>query len=327
MPESSAWEPDKLRHLFHQKRAVVFGATGSCGGGFARALVDVGCEVTVALRRDPEPGEFPAGCKTLVGPLNDDAFLAHALGSSPDFVMSGLASRSGLPKSAWELYDLHCRLFDAAKAAGVGCVVVVTSFCGAIACDLPIHQPLLNTERALIDMAAGGRDGHPDYLIIRPTSFYENFLRKAVPDMLAGKSVSVIVPPGGPLRHMFLAAEDVGRFAVAKLAEGARNATLQVGGTRARTYEEAVKEIARAAGKQVSFKRTSLACFNRLIDFMACLDWLKGTDVAHYLKFARYFNVVPMQCSVAFSTVPLGRWALEQLPRAGGHGKRMAYNK
>ena len=323
IPETQLWEPSKLSPVFQNKTAVVFGATGSCGHGFVSALLDAGCKVTAVVRSSPDFSTFPKGAEISVGNISDPKYLRSTLESRPDFVFSGLASRSGLDDSAWELYELHCNVFRASAEVGVGCVVIVTSFCGAIACELPIHQPLLNTERALIDMKGDGDRGQPDYLIIRPTSFYENFLRRAIPEMLEGRPVKVILPERGPLRHMFLAAKDVARFALIQLAKNVRNTTLQVGGTRARTFEEVVHIIGEVAEVDVSVKRVSMSCFDRLIAFMTCLDAFKGTHVSHYMKFGKYFNTVPMQCSTAFTTISLQEWAKEQLPHARSSKKLM----
>ena len=122
---------------------------------------------------------------------------------------------------------------------------------------------------------------------------------------------------------MFLAAKDVARFALIQLAKNVRNTTLQVGGTRARTFEEVVHIIGEVAEVDVSVKRVSMSCFDRLIAFMTCLDAFKGTHVSHYMKFGKYFNTVPMQCSTAFTTISLQEWAEEQLPNARRSKKLM----
>jgi len=325
VPAVEPWKIDK--RALRGKRGVVFGATGSVGRGFVDALLDANVQVVAVMRRPPNPGEMPAGVLAAVGDLDDEAFMTSTLAGKPDLIVSALASRTGLPDDVRRVFELHERLFAAAQIAGVGMITLVTSFCGALAAELPFHQALLNTERVLIDTAATRNRSRPKYLIIRPTSFFENFLRKAMPDMLAGRTVTVIVPPGGQRRHMMMAAADVGRFAVTQLAKGRHNTILQVGGTRAITYRQGAQAIGAVAGATVRFSEWSLEGFDRLIRGMELLDFLKSfffeSHVAHYLKIARYFNVVPMQCADTFTTISLEQWAAQQLSQAGDSNKRL----
>src|ERR1700761_168172 len=125
----------------YPRRVLVVGATGTIGRATVRALVRRGHEVVcfvrpragVGGRLAPEDSARTlAGAIVRFGEVQDPASLVRdgIRGERFDALVSCLASRTGVPRDAWDIdYQANVRTFEAAQNAGVSHVVLLSAIC------------------------------------------------------------------------------------------------------------------------------------------------------------------------------------------------------
>ena len=118
------------------KRTIVSGGTGFVGRFIVEALIGAGHEVTVAGRRKPEPGFFSTPVRFRFFDLNEDDVEAGLFDEADHFVHAAFDHLPGKYRGGEgsdpegfrrRNLDLTARLFEAAKAAGAGRAVFVSS--------------------------------------------------------------------------------------------------------------------------------------------------------------------------------------------------------
>lgn len=124
------------------------------------------------------------GAEVRFGEVTDPGALdLHGFCGEPfDVLVSCLASRTGAPKDAWCIYhDAHVAALAAAKAAGVGHMVLLSAIC--------VQKPILAFQQAKLAFEQVLAGSGMDYTIVRPTAFFKSLsgqverVKQAVPSL------------------------------------------------------------------------------------------------------------------------------------------------
>lgn len=171
-------------------RVFVIGATGTIGQATVRALLRHGHEVVCFVRPragvggslSPEDlaSRWP-GATVRVGDVCDAESLArHGFrGERFDVLLSCLASRKGTPKDAWAIdHRAHMLALEAAKAAGVSRVVLLSAIC--------VQKPRLAFQHAKLAFEDALIASGLTYSIVRPTAYFKS-LSGQIERVRAGK--------------------------------------------------------------------------------------------------------------------------------------------
>lgn len=225
------------------RRVLVAGATGTIGRATVRALAARGHAVTCLVRPgragDAHAGAWPAGVAVRAADLADPASVARdafgAPGESPndppngtsrtgpfDAVVSCLASRTGAPADAWAVdYRAHVHLLDAARAAGVGHVVLLSALC--------VQKPRLAFQHAKLAFERRLAESGVRHSVVRPTAFFKSLsgqvarVRDGRPFLVFGDGTGTACKP--------IADEDLAEYLAGCLDDPARwDRVLPVGG-------------------------------------------------------------------------------------------------
>jgi divinyl chlorophyllide a 8-vinyl-reductase len=160
------------------RRVLVLGATGTIGRATVRALVRRGHEVACFVRPRPgavgSPGSADgarllAGAQLRIGDVADPASLARDgfRGEPFDALVSCLASRTGAPRDAWAIdHRAHLNALEAAQAAGVSQVVLLSAIC--------VQKPVLAFQHAKLAFEQALVASGIGYSIVRPTAFFKS---------------------------------------------------------------------------------------------------------------------------------------------------------
>ncbi|MGC0053432.1 NAD(P)H-binding protein [Brucella pituitosa] len=96
-----------------------------------------------------------------------------------------------------------------------------------------------------------------DWTVLRASWFMQNFSENYMRDELLLGSLTL---PVGPTKEPFIDADDIADVAVAALTEtGHRNKLYELTGSELFSFSEAISEIAKATGKELSFNPVSFA--------------------------------------------------------------------
>jgi divinyl chlorophyllide a 8-vinyl-reductase len=185
MTEERQRSPDDAAVTERPKRVFMLGATGAIGGATTAALIERGHEVVCFLRSAPRaPGRaptLPEQAEVRFGDVSDPASLAHdGLRGEPfDALVSCMASRTGAPADAWAIdYRAHVNALEAAKAAGVGQMVLLSAIC--------VQKPRLAFQHAKLAFEAELVSSGLTWSIVRPTAYFKS-LSGQVDRVRAGK--------------------------------------------------------------------------------------------------------------------------------------------
>lgn len=159
-------------------RVLVLGATGTIGRATVAALCARGHEVVCYLRPGSEAAGLPEGVTLRRGEIGDLA-RAGFRGERFAALVSCMASRSGLPADAWAVdHDAHVVALEAAQAAGVGHVVLLSAIC--------VQKPMLAFQAAKLAFEARLIASGLRYSIVRPTAYFKS-LSGQIARVQAGK--------------------------------------------------------------------------------------------------------------------------------------------
>ena len=206
------------------KRVFLIGGTGTIGRATARALVQAGHEVVCLVR--PGTASLPefAGATVRFGQVTDPASLARDgfCGERFDTLVSCLTSRTGAPKDAWAIeYDTHVAALEAAKAAGVSHMVLLSAIC--------VQKPLLVFQHAKLAFEKVLIESGIDYSIVRATAFFKS-LSGQIDRVKQGKSFLVFGDGTGTACKP-ISDNDLARFIAECLSEpDRRGRILPIGG-------------------------------------------------------------------------------------------------
>jgi divinyl chlorophyllide a 8-vinyl-reductase len=179
--------------------------------------------VSGALAPD-ESAKLLEGAELRFGDVIDAGSLARdgLRGERFDALVSCLASRTGAPKDAWAVdYAAHVTALEAAKAAGVSHVVLLSAIC--------VQKPLLAFQRAKLAFEAALIESGVTYSIVRPTAFFKSLsgqigrLKQGKPFLVFGDGELTACKP--------ISDDDLGRYLAECLDdESRRNRILPIGG-------------------------------------------------------------------------------------------------
>jgi uncharacterized protein YbjT (DUF2867 family) len=155
---------------------TVMGATGKVGGAIARGLIAAGDEVRVIGRSPAALAELAAaGAHALTGDAGDIDFLSRAFAGA-DAVFTMLPFDPSVPDYQAHQTRLGEAIVAAVQGAGVRRVVALSS----IGADVPMGTGVLSSLYAQ-EQRLAALSG-VDLLVLRPGSFFENFI-PAVPSI------------------------------------------------------------------------------------------------------------------------------------------------
>jgi divinyl chlorophyllide a 8-vinyl-reductase len=147
-------------------RVLVLGATGTIGRATVAALLARGHAVVCYLRPGAEAAGLPEGVTLRRGEIADIA-RAGFRGERFDALVSCMASRSGLPADAWAVdHDAHVAALEAAQAAGVAHMVLLSAIC--------VQKPMLAFQAAKLAFEARLMASGLRYSIVRPTAYFKS---------------------------------------------------------------------------------------------------------------------------------------------------------
>ena len=214
-------------------KVFVIGASGTMGRATVRALLRNGHQVVCFVRARANVdgplaaqayvGQWP-GAVIRVGHVADPVSLARDgfCGETFDALVSCMASRTGVPRDAWEIdYRAHVNALDAARAAGVTQVVLLSAIC--------VQKPLLAFQQAKLAFETVLVASGLTYSIVRPTAFFKSLsgqverVKRGKPFLVFGNGELTACKP--------ISDDDLGAYLADCLADKSRhNRVLSIGG-------------------------------------------------------------------------------------------------
>jgi NADH dehydrogenase len=228
---------------------LVVGATGLVGGKITRSLMAQGRDVRILVRPgSPYQALVEMGAEPVEGDLKDPASLGPAISGVETVITTATAGSRGGADTA-ETVDLQGNraLIDAARAAGVGQIIFVST----VAADERSPIPLLRAKAASeVHLRASG----VPFTILAATTLMDLLLPLVVGGPAqAGQPVTLVGE--GRRRHSFVAAQDVAAFAVATLGHPeVINRRILVGGPEALSLRDVVGVYERTLGHPIAIQ-------------------------------------------------------------------------
>ncbi len=302
-----------------QRRVFVIGATGTIGQATVRALLRRGHEVVCFVRPRAGVGgrlsaqdseKLLAGATVRVGDVRDAASLARDgfCGEHFDVLLSCLASRTGAPKDAWAIdHRAHVLALEAAKAAGVTKVVLLSAIC--------VQKPLLAFQHAKLAFEKRLIASGLDYSIVRATAFFKS-LSGQIERVRAGKPF-LVFGDGTLTACKPISDDDLGDYLAACVDDPARrHRVLPIGGPgEAITPREQGERLFALLGRPARFKQVPVALLDTIIAALGLLGRLMPAlaDKAELARIGRYYATESMLVWDAAA----GRYDAAATPAAG----------
>ncbi len=206
-------------------RYLVIGAAGKTGRRVAEKLWQKGLSVRAVSRSTGIP--FDWNSQSTWANALDDIDCAYVT-YQPDLALPGAV-------------DIIRAFLAAAKKAGVKHIVLLSG------------RGEEEAEAAERVLQASGLD----WTVLRASWFMQNFSENYMRDELLSGSLTL---PVGPVKEPFIDADDIADVAVSALTEARhRNRLYELTGPELLSFNEAVSEIARATGRELSFHPVSFA--------------------------------------------------------------------
>ncbi len=281
-------------------RVFMLGATGTIGLATARALVARGHEVVCFVRpRAGVAGKLQAddtarllpGTTVRTGDVQDPKSLERDgfKGEHFDALVSCLASRTGAPKDAWAIDHLaHVHALDAARAAGVSQVVLLSAIC--------VQKPLLAFQQAKLAFEKVLVESGLTYSIVRPTAFFKSLsgqierVRKGKPFLVFGDGLMTACKP--------ISDDDLGAFMADCLTDASRhNRVLPIGGPgEAITPRQQGERLFALLGQPPRFKSVPVKLLDTIIAVLGTAGRLVPAlaDKAELARIGRYYATESM---------------------------------
>ncbi len=255
------------------RRILLLGATGTIGRATARALVARGHDVVCFVRPQastqttgqstphPPPGvTLRTGDVTSAESLARDAFCGERF----DILVSCLASRTGAPRDAWAIdHDAHVLALEAARAAGVTQVVLLSAIC--------VQKPLLAFQHAKLAFEQKLQAAGLTWSIVRPTAFFKSLagqverVRQGKPFLVFGDGTLTACKP--------VSDADLADFIAGCIDDPARqNRILPIGGPgEAITPRQQGERLFQLLGKPPRFKQVPVGLLDAVIAVLGTL--------------------------------------------------------
>ena len=282
------------------RRVFVIGATGTIGQATVRALLQRGHQVVCFVR--PRAGvrgalaadasrQLLQGATVRFGAVTDPAALARdgLCGEHFDVLVSCLASRTGAPKDAWAVdHQAHVHALEAARAAGVTQVVLLSAIC--------VQKPLLAFQHAKLAFEKFLIESGLTYSIVRPTAFFKSLsgqierVRRGKPFLLFGDGRLTACKP--------ISDRDLGDYLADCLDQpGRQNRILPIGGPGpAITSREQGDKLFALLGRPPKFSHVPVALLDVIIAVLGTLGRLipRLADKAELARIGRYYATESM---------------------------------
>ena len=282
------------------RRVFVIGATGTIGQATVRALLQRGHQVVCFVR--PRAGvrgalaadasrQLLQGATVRFGAVTDPAALARdgLCGEHFDVLVSCLASRTGAPKDAWAVdHQAHVHALEAARAAGVTQVVLLSAIC--------VQKPLLAFQQAKLAFERYLIESGLTFSIVRPTAFFKSLsgqidrVRRGKPFLLFGDGRLTACKP--------ISDRDLGDYLADCLDQPDRqNRILPIGGPGpAITSREQGDKLFALLGRPPKFSHVPVALLDVIIAVLGTLGRLIPTlaDKAELARIGRYYATESM---------------------------------
>jgi divinyl chlorophyllide a 8-vinyl-reductase len=254
-------------------RVFVLGGSGTIGRATVAALVARGHRVVCLVRPRGAAGAGHApdelrhrlpGAELRFGDPCDAASLARdgLAGERFDALVSCLASRTGAPDDAWAVdHRAHLRALDAARAAGVGHMVLLSAIC--------VQKPRLAFQHAKLAFEQALMASGIDWTIVRPTAFFKSLsgqvgrVRQGRPYLLFGDGTLTACKP--------IADEDLADFLADCLSlPERRNRVLPIGGPGpAITPREQGERLFALLGRPPRFRQVPVGLLDGIVALLA----------------------------------------------------------
>jgi len=282
------------------RRVFVIGATGTIGQATVRALLRRGHEVVCLVRPRAGVGgrlsredsaKLLRGATVRVGEVCDAASLAKDgfRGERFDVLLSCLASRTGAPKDAWAIdHRAHVLALEAAKAAGVTQVVLLSAIC--------VQKPLLAFQQAKLAFEKTLVESGLSYSIVRATAFFKS-LSGQVERVRSGKPF-LVFGDGRLTACKPISDDDLGDYLAACVDDPERrNRVLPIGGPgEASTPREQGERLFAMLGRPARFKQVPVALLDTIIAVLGLLGRVLPplADKAELARIGRYYATESM---------------------------------
>jgi divinyl chlorophyllide a 8-vinyl-reductase len=285
-------------------RIFVIGSSGTIGRAAVRALLRRGHEVVCFVRKSggasgsvvgqPTKDAGAAvfhGAELRVGDVTDPASLARDgfRGEQFDALVSCMASRTGSPHDAWAVDHLaHVHALDAAKAAGVRHVVLLSAIC--------VQKPLLTFQQAKLAFEKVLIASGLTYSIVRPTAFFKSLsgqiarLKRGKPFLVFGHGELTSCKP--------ISDDDLGDYIAGCLDDQSRhNQVLPIGGPGpAITPREQGERLFALLGQPPRFKQVPVRLLDVIIGVLDLAGYVLPSlkAKAELARIGRYYATESM---------------------------------
>ena len=281
-------------------RVFVIGATGTIGRVAVQALLRRGHEVVCFVRprtsmggrlAREDIGQVLRGATLRVGEVTDPVSLARDgfRGERFDVLLSCLASRTGAPKDAWAIdHQAHVHALDAARAAGVSHMVLLSAIC--------VQKPLLAFQQAKLVFERVLIDSGLRYSIVRPTAFFKSLsgqidrVKRGKPFLVFGNGELTACKP--------ISDGDLGDFLAGCLDDASRhNRVLPIGGPGAAiTPRQQGERLFELLGRPPRFKQMPVALLDVIIAVLGAAGRVlpAAAAKAELARIGRYYATESM---------------------------------
>ena len=267
-------------------RVLVLGATGTAGRATVRALLRAGHR-PVCLGRSGAPD----GVETRTVDVTDPVSLRRdgTRGERFDALVSCLASRTGVPTDAWAIdHRAHVLALEAAKAAGVRHVVLLSAIC--------VQRPRLAFQHAKLAFETELIRSGLVYSIVRPTAFFKSLsgqierVRRGKPFLVFGDGTLTACKPIGD--------DDLGAYVAGCLDDVARHdRILPIGGPgEAITPRRQGEALFALTGRTPRYRRVPVALFGVAGGALSALGRMNAACAAkaELARIGRYYATESM---------------------------------
>jgi len=274
------------------KTVLVVGATGYIGRAVVAEAVRRGYRTLAVVRSLKGDTRFD-GAEVVVADVGDAASMAQVFARKVDYVISCLATRSGLPKDFDDIdYKATLNVLDTAIAAGATKFILLSAICVRKP-DLPLQLAKLKMEDALM------RSGI-DYTIVRPTAYFWVFASQA--RMIARGRPAFLIGSGEQSVHNPISREDLAVFMLDSIDDDERrNRVFVIGGPEVPdniiSYRTALGMVFEALGKEPRFVRIPEWALRALIGVagFAGLASRRAGVFSGFLRVVYYYMVNDMR--------------------------------
>ncbi len=301
------------------RRVLLAGATGTIGRATLRALLTRGHEVVCLVRPRAGPGgrlgpeesrRLLAGASVRFAEVGDPVSLARdgLRGERFDALVSCMASRTGVPRDAWAVdHAAHVRLLEAARAAGVSQMVLLSAIC--------VQKPRLAFQQAKLAFEKVLRESGLTYSIVRPTAFFKSVsgqierVRSGKPFLVFGDGRLTACKP--------ISDDDLAAYLADCLDDERRwNRVLPIGGPgRALTPREQGEQLFALLGRPPVFREVPVALLDAIITVLGALGRVFPAlgAKAELARIGRYYATE----SMLVLDPDTGRYDAEATPSTG----------